>query len=133
MCQRSLEHAALSPSRFASRFLDDSWYPELESKAYQPFGTRLLESHLAETLPIDEQPHADFETFRLIPGGRFLITTSTNNVIHLWDLGNSGEIMNPFPLATLLGDGWWDMKDTGPTSDGLGIQLFVATEDPDDR
>ncbi|KAJ7275652.1 hypothetical protein C8J57DRAFT_1714242 [Mycena rebaudengoi] len=57
-----------------------------------PFSTRILSSY--------DSAAEDFKHMVLVPGGRFLFTTSGSNV-RLWDLGfHSAAFIKPFPLSS---------------------------------
>ncbi|KAJ7289301.1 hypothetical protein C8J57DRAFT_1114948 [Mycena rebaudengoi] len=71
-----LEHIAIAPKRFATRLRRE--FSVTDSPKVAPHRTRTLTSV--------DGPAEQFENVRLIPGGRFLVTTSRCNV-RLWDLG----------------------------------------------
>jgi len=120
MSQKALEHAALFPYVFSSGLLSK------QGQVIQPFVTRLLEPRMM-AWNTGEENREVFEDFRLIPGGRFLITKGTNR-IHLWDLRvNTLGFMRPFPLASMPSDGNAIIVNVHPTPNGLGIRLCVAT------
>ncbi|KAJ7289282.1 hypothetical protein C8J57DRAFT_428983 [Mycena rebaudengoi] len=73
---RELEHIAMAPGRFASRLRRGFSDPECPGVA----------PHHSRTLTSIDGPTDELLDVRLIPGGRFLVTTSRCNV-RLWDLG----------------------------------------------
>lgn len=88
-----------------------------------PFTTRLLESRMTNWAEKDN--HSPFDRLALIPGGRFLITESTD-AISLWDLrNNSLGYAKPFPVASITIASAL-MMTVHPTPDGLGIRMCIA-------
>ncbi|KAF8064034.1 hypothetical protein FPV67DRAFT_1628954 [Lyophyllum atratum] len=117
MSTKALENAALGPRRFSSMLINKS----LDSLP-NPHTTRIVESRFA--MP---EEFGYFQTFEFIPGGRYLITTCDHAIL-LWDLGaniNAQRTIRPNPIASLPVD---NVVNTGcgPTTDGLGILLFVT-------
>ncbi|KAJ7289281.1 hypothetical protein C8J57DRAFT_428993 [Mycena rebaudengoi] len=82
MALNELEHIAMAPRRFASRLRREFSDPECPRVA----------PHHSRTLASIDDPTEELENMRLIPGGRFLVTTSRCKV-RLWDLG-----IGPIPL-----------------------------------
>lgn len=113
MSQRALEHAATSPSRFANFLIKND-------NIVHPFATRLLNSRWRGDDGV-------LEDCCLIPGGRFLISRSSNSVIHMWDLGFTSEAMiKPFPIASMKGAGL-QILAIQPTGDNMGIRLLLSS------
>ncbi|KAJ7645087.1 hypothetical protein DFH06DRAFT_954683, partial [Mycena polygramma] len=80
-----LEHAATACGRFSSRLR----HKFFEDCTVWPHHIRSLE-------PAGQE----FENLRLIPGGRFLLT-SHERTIQLWDLGNHLRSPTSLPIASL--------------------------------
>lgn len=97
-----------------------------------PMSTRIIESSNSAV--------ARFDSCRIVPGGRFLVT-SAKNCIRLWDLGNSAHSIlgsSISAIATLIvGDQLtkapvrceWIVLDSTPDSQGIRIILEVASEE----
>ncbi|RDB27801.1 hypothetical protein Hypma_002159 [Hypsizygus marmoreus] len=121
MSNRALEHAALSPSRFIAYMCKES---------PQPFVTRILQSRSFSD-PTGTWKEGNFVDLMLVPGGRFLITKSTQGVIHLWDLGFASDtIIQPFPIASIVNQIPKAIKAMQPTTDGSGLRLILLEEPP---
>ncbi|KAL0959784.1 hypothetical protein HGRIS_011472 [Hohenbuehelia grisea] len=72
-----------------------------------------------------------FETSYLVPGGRFLLTRTYGNLLQVWDLGWSADMMvQPESVAAVhLGSGELQFDpDAQMTPDGEGLLIFVASE-----
>ena len=117
MSQRAIEHAATSPSRFVNLFMKkDVRLP------VHPFATRLLTSRSR-----GGRDDGALDSFRLVPGGRFLISCSVKGVIHLWDLGYTSEAMiKPFPIASMTSFGA-QILTIQPTVDHVGIRMVLSS------
>ena len=92
----------------------------------QPFATRVLTSR-----SVTAEDETAFEECTLVPGGRFLVTKSVNDAVHLWDLGFSCEAMiDPFPVASLKVDEM-EILAVQPNDDGFAIHLLTSCPDPE--
>lgn len=120
MTSSALEFAASTPFRF-SEFLKRQSYNH--RFPVQPMVTRILTPR--------KLPDSPFHiiTLKLIPGGRFLLTYTTDHMLSLWDLGfNPDTMIKPFPVASAkLSPALADFL-VQPTSDGLGIHVVMHSE-----
>lgn len=124
MSLKALEHAALSPARFSHVARNKV---VKENKTLRVFSSLILKSEWAARFP-NNSTHRKFEDFRLIPGGRFLITKSTLNVVHLWDLGlTSKETWGPNSVTSFSRsrDTNVVILDIRPTENGSGLRVFL--------
>lgn len=113
-----LEHAALSPRRL--------WALIGKADVMKPFLIRVFTprtSRGAEPVSIDGA--------RLVPGGRFLLTSTNNGGLSLWDIGyNAGTHMKIFPIATLAGSSATSsssVTNVGCTPDSSGLYIFMKS------
>jgi hypothetical protein len=99
MAMLDLEHVATAPQRFATRLRKEFGREPLE-----PVLTRSIHSSLSPYVHlsgIENSNYSGFVCMKLIPGGRFLVTHTQNNILQLWDLGFAPDArLNPQPLAT---------------------------------
>ena len=67
----------------------------------------------------------------LVPGGRFLLTSTNNGGLSLWDIGfNAGTHMKIFPIATLAAsDATFNssVAHVGCTPDSSGLYIFMKS------
>ncbi|KII87670.1 hypothetical protein PLICRDRAFT_644115 [Plicaturopsis crispa FD-325 SS-3] len=118
MTLSQLEHAATAPRRLISRIQTHG-----TAKPMKPMSTRTIRVPQANDI-------SNFVTFthsQIVPGGRFLVTQSTTDLLALWDLG-FGAKDHPYHIASIKlgGVGVDDFEpSTYPTDDGKG--LLVAT------
>jgi hypothetical protein len=109
-----LEHAATCPERFAA-FLRRGLLEYALKDPYQ----RVL----------SYRRDSEFETYILVPGGRFLLTALTDGDIELWDLGYMPNMLiEPEPVAFMAAEHFLGVRSVRPTSDGLGIRLVTLQE-----
>ncbi|KAF4564842.1 hypothetical protein EYR40_011014 [Pleurotus pulmonarius] len=124
-----LEHAATTPFRFTSLLRHSSHSQQSPpSSAAQPVAIRLLQPRLPRDFVGDV---GIFESSYLVPGGRFLLTRSSRNLLQVWDLGYSADMMiKPESVASHhLGDGELQFDpDAQITQDGEGLLVFLASE-----
>ncbi|KAF6764464.1 hypothetical protein DFP72DRAFT_955551 [Ephemerocybe angulata] len=109
-----LEHASTGPTRFLAGV-----------KIYQP--DDCVRPYITRTPHFRRERCSydsySYDTFHLVPGGRFLFTSASNTVC-LFDLGYSMNVpVESLPLATLKGFG--ELKAVAPTMNGK--ELLVAT------
>lgn len=87
-----LEHAATAPRRFLNlvKGLDVDYAP-------RPFRCRDLVFRQCPSRTGTYAPRGIF----LVPGGRFLLATTEDFLLTLWDLGyNMNVVPKPYPVAT---------------------------------
>ncbi|KDQ50218.1 hypothetical protein JAAARDRAFT_106977, partial [Jaapia argillacea MUCL 33604] len=90
-----LQHVATSACRFMSHIRRSL---SAGHKLMPPIATRLLNLDVPWLDPSD----IGRDMLRLVPGGRFLITTKAKSVVELWDLGYTPTTLIPlYPLATM--------------------------------
>ena len=121
MSRLALEHAAISPFIFTQRLQNAG---EMHEHGLPPAAIRVLPCR---------PDHPAFVEIALVPGGRFLVTTSLPDLIELWDLGNGSDMMpnKPVAIARLEGatvDEEEHLHTTmQPTPDGKGIRAIIPT------
>ncbi|KAF7426027.1 hypothetical protein PC9H_008392 [Pleurotus ostreatus] len=133
-----LEHAATTPFRFTSLLRHSSRSQKSPSpttaanstfsSSAHPVAIRLLQPRLPRDFAGDV---GIFESSYLVPGGRFLLTRSSRNLLQVWDLGYSADMMiKPESVASHhLGDGELQFDpDAQITQDGEGLLVFLASE-----
>jgi hypothetical protein len=120
-----LEHTALSPHRFrgmiqehdggllAAPLLMRLFMPRVRPRQLGGASTQTRIAHIA-----------------LIPGGRFLLTSTSSGSLFLWDLGvNAGSHMKLLPIATLDAEGDSNVDhfcfDYQATADFKGIYMVT--------
>ena len=125
-----LEHTALSPHRFQAviQEYDGHSTEPLLTRKFVPWVQPRQSGGAAMKTAIDEMA--------LIPGGRFLLTSTFSGNLFLWDLGfNAGSHMKSLPIAMLetTNEGSQEVFDVdnfwfncGPMADSGGI--YVVTE-----
>ncbi|KAJ7778195.1 hypothetical protein B0H16DRAFT_1502550 [Mycena metata] len=112
---RHLEHAATSPARFIAQISKDCLVPAFSTRLLQPRLPKLTPGNLGELL-----------LMRLVPGGRYLITTSDIGRMSIWDLGyGPAAILNPYPLLSTVLAHAPNQIFIQPTKDGKGIRILV--------
>ena len=116
-----LEQASTCHHRFTARLRN-----ELDNKhPLAPIAIRILKLHPSETSSL-----GDFNNMTLIPGGRFLISSTNKDIVQLWDLGFTPDMLIIHkPLASVLVN---DLDNAfellvQPTSDGRGILLLTVS------
>ncbi|KDQ58303.1 hypothetical protein JAAARDRAFT_664121 [Jaapia argillacea MUCL 33604] len=129
-----LEHFVTLPERFLARIKSriDRGY-----STWQPDATRILERHHPHISKWDPAMLGSFESLKLLPGGRFMVTATNNSIIELWDLGyNPSSILPHQPLAYLrvqerlvLTDSTEIQPLTHVMDDSSGFLLFFHSED----
>ncbi|KAJ8516844.1 hypothetical protein ONZ45_g5916 [Pleurotus djamor] len=123
MSLAQLEHAATSPFRFTNIIRKSTG-----STTAQPVAIRLLQPRLPKDMSGE---NGVFDSSYLVPGGRFLLTRSSRNLLQLWDLGYSADMMiKPESIASHhLGEGELQFDpDAQVTQDGQGLLVFLASE-----
>jgi hypothetical protein len=110
-----LEHAATSPARFASHLRCN-----LSIGTVQPIYTRILSIRTKDTA---------LDSYFLVPGGRYLVTSLRSGRIQLWDLGFSSNMaIPPNPIAFIDTEHFINIRCLGPTGDGLGIRIVTLND-----
>ena len=113
MTTSQVEHAATSPARFVAHLHCNLPLPS----SIQPMYTRILSFHAKNT---------SLDSYFLVPGGRYLVTSLRNGRIQLWDLGFSANMaIAPNPLASTDVKDFINIRCLGPTSNGLGIRVVT--------
>ncbi|KAJ7016004.1 hypothetical protein C8F04DRAFT_626851 [Mycena alexandri] len=122
MSLRDLEHAATSPARFIAQISKD-WSSRADGGLVPAFSTRLLQPRLPKLTP----GHlGELLLMRLVPGGRYLVTTSDIGRMSIWDLGyGPAAILNPYPLLSTVLANTPTQILIQPTKDGKGIRILV--------
>lgn len=113
MTLSELERACLSPDAFWDLFQDVG-----EDDIVEPINTHFL----------TPRKPTKFVYFSLVPGGRYVFTTSQDKKLQLWDIGNqSNDFDLSDPVATLVLDDWVGsfMPDVIPTNDGRGLRVLL--------
>ncbi|KII87651.1 hypothetical protein PLICRDRAFT_42154 [Plicaturopsis crispa FD-325 SS-3] len=114
-----LEHAATASYRFLCQIRRTGKQGYL-----QPLATRVLKA------PSDTRDRVTFRQSLIIPGGRFLLTESSDDLLQLWDLGfHADTVIDPSPIASVkihpsAGDYY---PTTHPTADGQGLVIRVLS------
>lgn len=121
-----LEHSVMSPVRFTT-FLKRVGNSLDACNARFPCVSRILPYRL----PGISDPLPDLSSIYLVPGGRFLLTSSTGSVITLWDIGyNACAPIDPFPVASAVLEHAITKFEVQATGDGLGIRIFIVSIAP---
>lgn len=121
MSRRSLEFSSMSPHLFLNKLRAHAQDPVYAQVPLQPAGVRILSS--SPTGPA-------FSQVVLVPGGRYLLTTSLPSLIELWDLGDGSHMMRNKPIARCDVQGVDNGLDvsfdftTIPTPDGTGFRIL---------
>ncbi|KAF6764465.1 hypothetical protein DFP72DRAFT_423288 [Ephemerocybe angulata] len=109
-----LEHASTGPVKFLGGV---KMYHDEE--CVRPYLTRTPQLRRERS----SHDSYSYDTFHLVPGGRFLLTSDLNT-IWLFDLGyNMNVPVKPLPLATL--EGFGEMQSIAPTTNGK--ELLIAS------
>ncbi|KAJ6514537.1 hypothetical protein DFH09DRAFT_1432646 [Mycena vulgaris] len=116
-----LEHAATSPARFIAHLSKvipvDDFIPAFSTRIFQP---RLPKASPADSLLGQVSP------MRLIPGGRYLVTSSDTARVSVWDLGFSpATVISPYPLVSIVLSEAPAEFLIQPTKDHKGFRLVV--------
>lgn len=128
MSLTELEYATTSHYRFTARLWDELG----DQQPLSPIAIRILKLHPPRNRSLPSP--GGFNGFMLIPGGRFLITSTDRNMIQLWDLGFTPDMLiRNRALASVLVD---DLNHgfellVQPSSDGLGIILLTTSSTPE--
>ncbi|KAJ7016003.1 hypothetical protein C8F04DRAFT_1185378 [Mycena alexandri] len=94
-----------------------------------PFHRRVFIPRVTKSSKVASEDPGTLKTLDLIPGGRFLIVT-TSTLVHLCDLGyDAAKLIRPHALASIA------LPDPGgepsisvlPTDDGTGLEVMVET------
>ncbi|KAJ7739975.1 hypothetical protein DFH07DRAFT_839507 [Mycena maculata] len=121
MSLAEFEHAATSPARFLAQIFKNRATDDL----IPAFSTRLFKPRLPRFSP-GPAPLGEVSLIRLIPGGRYLVTSSDANRICVWDLGYSpAAIVDPYPLASTVAAGLPRELLIQPTKDHRGLRLLT--------
>ena len=125
-----LEHTALSPHRFQAVI------QKYDGHSTEPLLTRKFVPRVQPRQSGGAAMKTAIDEMALIPGGRFLLTSTFSGNLFLWDLGfNAGSHMKSLPIAMLEtnegSQGVFDMDNfwfnCGPIrADSGGI--YVVTE-----
>lgn len=118
MSQSALEHAATLPFRFAAYLKREHETDD----AIPALSTRLLTLRLPKSSKYATVHSGAIHQVRLVPGGRFLVVSTTTGLLHLWDLGYNAEAIHPFPLTSVSVRGPSSIH-IQPTPDGQGFRL----------
>ncbi|KAF8958132.1 hypothetical protein BDZ97DRAFT_1842671 [Flammula alnicola] len=133
MTDGQLEQAALFPWKFSFMVKTSNGVP------LRPRAQRILVNSLTNAERVEQaesEDGQDFAATMLVPGGRFLLTTSdaysVGSYVKLWDLGQPGNTLLPVLVATMVLEFHRFVYATAPTQDGLGIRI-VSTFDAEDQ
>jgi len=116
MTLSELEFVATARDRYLTRL----WTEMERSMPLIPISTRILIPHPSQ---------GSVNNMSLIPGGRFLICSTSTNLVQLWDLGVTPHTMITHrPLASMV---VWGIESDfellmHPTPDGKGIFLLLT-------
>jgi hypothetical protein len=119
MAALDLEHLATAPYRFSARL-------------HTEFGLEPLKPMLTQTirlsLPHDPNVPNRLYYLKLVPGGRFVLTCTENNILQLWDLGSPNASPSSLPLATTEVDDQFEVSEIliQPTPNQSGILVLVT-------
>jgi hypothetical protein len=125
MNRAELEYATTRHNRFLNRLwkgLSDN------SELLQPVAIRILTLH--PRIPsVADHPFGYFKQSALVPGGRFLITTTTSDIVQMWDLGfTPSELIKSCPLTSIhipaLDDEYIMLMQ--PSSDGNAVRVLLV-------
>ncbi|KAJ7440153.1 hypothetical protein FB451DRAFT_1415324 [Mycena latifolia] len=121
MSLADLEHAATSPARFIAQLTK----PRTTNDLIPAFLTRIFHPRLRKASPADPVL-GQISLMRLIPGGRYLVTSTDTARIYLWDLGYSpAAVLNPYPLMSMVLLEAPAELLIQPTKDHKGFRLLV--------
>ncbi|KAK7044780.1 F-box domain-containing protein [Favolaschia claudopus] len=121
MSLRDLEHAATSPARFIAHLSKqretEEIIPALSTRIFQPRLPRPLTGI-----------SGDISRMRLIPGGRYLVTTSNLARMSVWDLGHRpAAIIKPYPLVSIVLSFQPSELLIQPTEDHSGFRILTIS------
>ncbi|EDR03649.1 uncharacterized protein LACBIDRAFT_307066 [Laccaria bicolor S238N-H82] len=125
-----LEHTALSPRRFQAVIQKYDGHPT------EPLLTRKFVPRLQPRQSGGAAMKTAIDQMALIPGGRFLLTSTYSGNLYLWDLGfNAGSHMKSLPIAMLEtnegSQGGFDMDNfwfnCGPMANSGGIYVVAES------
>jgi hypothetical protein len=119
MTTSELEHAVTSPYQFTTI---------LRQAANALEGCNKLSPHVTCVLHCNP-PHlpSDILTIYLVPGGRFLITSSASFVMSLWDLGyNSTVSIDQNPVASVVFNHIVSEFEVQPSADNMGLRISIV-------
>jgi len=123
MTASELEHAVTSPYQFTTMLKRAADALDACNKL-SPHVTRILHCNPPHLLP-------DISTIYLVPGGRFLITSSTAFVMSLWDLGYSSNIsIDHSPVASMVFKHIVSEFEVQATADDMGIRICIVAPSP---
>ncbi|KAF8958154.1 hypothetical protein BDZ97DRAFT_1842780 [Flammula alnicola] len=135
MTDSQLEQAALFPWKFSFMVNTSNGVP-LRPRAHRILVNSLMNDDTERIEQAQREDGRDFATIMLVPGGRFLLTTSdaysVGSYVKLWDLGQPGTRLLPVLVATTVLESHCVVYATAPTQDGLGIRI-VSTFDAENQ
>ncbi|KAJ7108610.1 hypothetical protein C8R44DRAFT_803195 [Mycena epipterygia] len=119
MTLAALEHAATSPARFLAQMSKN----RATDDQVPAFSTRLFQPRLPKSSPGDL---GEVRLIRLIPGGRYLVTSSSGARISVWDIGYSpAAVLNPYSVvSTVLAEAPTELL-IQPTKNRKGFRILV--------
>ncbi|KAJ7778196.1 hypothetical protein B0H16DRAFT_880412 [Mycena metata] len=110
----------------APRFTRRLYKQEADNGAMFPFHRRVFNPRVTKSSKVASEDSGTLKTLHLIPGGRFLIA-STSTLVHLFDLGyDATKLIRPHALASVALPGPGDPSiSVLPTDDGTGLEVMV--------
>jgi hypothetical protein len=122
MTTSELEHAVTSPYQFTAILRRAANALDACNKL-SPRVTRILYCNP----PGSPHPLPDISAIYLVPGGRFLLTSSTDFVMSLWDLGyNSNISIDHSPVASVVFQHIVSEFEVQATADDMGIRICIV-------
>ena len=128
MTTSELEFATTSHERYLARLWKELPY-DSELPLLNPVSIRILTLHPHIVPAVEEHPYGYFKHSAIVPGGRFLITTTTTDIVQMWDLGYTPRgLINPCPLASAYVHAMDDDYDmlVQPSSDGNAVRVLLV-------
>ena len=125
MTTSELEFATTSHERYLARL----WKELHDITLLNPVSIRILTLHPHIAPAVGDHPFGYFKNSAIVPGGRFLITTTTTDIVQMWDLGYTPrELINPCPLASAYVHAMDDDYDmlVQPSSDGDAVRVLLV-------
>jgi hypothetical protein len=123
MSDLDLENAAMAPRRWIELCIAfERQHPNDPDAILRPRTTRIINDLLAA--PVDEFPTTKFF---VVPGGRYLVSSSDNNDISVLDLGYTSSADCKL-IASVGPESWgsWNNCIVQATPDGMGLIILSS-------